>query len=56
MEALKKCTSTNTRITNDSGSVVFKCPKCGHEIVRSKKARQIVARYVCPSCGFEGPN
>lgn len=56
MEAQKKCISTNARITNDSGSVIFKCPSCGYEIIRSKKARQIVSKYVCPKCGFEGPN
>lgn len=56
MEA-KKCLSMNSTITNDVGSVTFKCPKCGeYEIVRSKKARQIVAKYTCPKCGFVGPN
>lgn len=53
----KKCLSMNTRLTNDKGSVSFMCPSCGdYEIVRSKKARQIVAKYTCPKCGFTGPN
>ena len=57
METSKKCLSTNVRIANDTGSVTFKCPKCeDHEIVRSTHARQIVAKYTCPKCGFVGPN
>jgi predicted RNA-binding Zn-ribbon protein involved in translation (DUF1610 family) len=53
----KKCLSMNTRITNDKGSVSFLCPSCGdYEIVRSKKARQIVSKYTCPKCNFTGPN
>jgi len=51
------CTTTKIDIANDSGNVKFPCPKCGeYEIVRSRKAREIVARYKCPNCGFEGPN
>jgi len=57
MEVKKKCLATNTRITNDKGAVTFACPKCGDfEIVRSRHARQIVAKYTCPKCGFTGPN
>ncbi len=57
MEAKKKCISTNIRITNDQGSTTFLCPSCGkHEIVRSRHAREIVAKYTCPQCGFTGPN
>ncbi|MCF7866110.1 zinc finger domain-containing protein [Candidatus Woesearchaeota archaeon] len=57
MEEVKKCSATNARITNDKGSVTFKCPKCSdYEIVRSKHARQIVGKYTCPKCGFTGPN
>jgi len=41
----------------ETGSVTFKCPKCGKStIVRSKHDRQIAAKYVCSECGFEGPN
>jgi len=41
----------------DPGSVKFPCPKCGkYEIVRPKKERQIVIKYKCPNCEFEGPN
>jgi len=57
MVEAKKCGAMNTRITNDKGSVMFKCPKCkDYEIVRSKHARQIVAKYTCAKCGFVGPN
>ncbi len=52
-----KCGSCKKDITNDGGSVVFKCPSCGkYEIVRCKHCREIVAKYKCPGCGFEGPN
>jgi len=51
------CQATKQRITNESGSVRFKCPQCGkYEIIRSLRARQIAAKYTCPECGFEGPN
>ncbi|MBW3015110.1 DUF1610 domain-containing protein [Candidatus Woesearchaeota archaeon] len=51
------CTSCKKKITNESGSVTFKCPKCGKSnIVRCKHCRQIVAPYTCPECGFRGPN
>ncbi|MFH1592840.1 MAG: zinc finger domain-containing protein [Candidatus Woesearchaeota archaeon] len=40
-----------------AGSVVFLCPKCGEtKIVRSYHEREIATKYVCGSCGFEGPN
>lgn len=53
----KKCLATNVSITNDRGSVIFMCPKCKeYEIVRSRAARQTVAKYTCPKCGFVGPN
>jgi Zn-ribbon RNA-binding protein len=40
-----------------NGSVKFKCPNCGKsEIVRTQHDRKIAAPYVCPACGFEGPN
>jgi len=51
------CSATKQRITNETGSVRFQCPQCGKkEIIRSKKARQIAAKYTCPGCAFEGPN
>jgi len=53
----KNCSSLKTNIANIKGSVTFKCPSCLEtEIVRSTKARAIVAKYKCQSCGFEGPN
>ncbi len=49
--------STNVSVANDDGSVQFLCPACSKGmIVRSKVSRQIVVKYVCPHCGFEGPN
>lgn len=54
---MKYDSSTNKSIANDVGSVQFPCPQCGEEmIVRSKNARQIVTKYTCSKCGFEGPN
>jgi len=51
------CSSTKVKVTNLTGTVKFNCPKCGEqEIIRSKKARELVIKYTCPSCGFEGPN
>jgi predicted RNA-binding Zn-ribbon protein involved in translation (DUF1610 family) len=51
------CTSCNKRVTNDPGTVVFKCPNCGEAvIVRCSHCREVVAKYKCPKCGFEGPN
>ncbi|MEM4260680.1 MAG: zinc finger domain-containing protein [Candidatus Woesearchaeota archaeon] len=53
----KKCVTFKTSLSNERGSVTFKCPKClKFEISRSPKAREISAKYVCPNCGFEGPN
>jgi Zn-ribbon RNA-binding protein len=52
-----KCTSCNTSVVNDQGSVKFNCPGCAkYMIVRCAKCRKIVTKYVCPGCGFEGPN
>ena len=54
---MKHDPTTGRSITNDVGAVQFPCPQCLEEvIVRSRNARQIVAKYVCPKCGFEGPN
>lgn len=51
---------TNTKkqgLTNDVGGVKFKCPNCLKETIsRTGNERQIVTKYTCPSCGFEGPN
>ena len=52
-----ECTSTKVNVANNNGTVIFKCPACKEsDIVRSKNAREIVVKYKCPSCGFEGPN
>ena len=51
------CSSCKKDITNDVGSVKFKCPSCGKtEIVRCQKCRKIAANYKCAECGFIGPN
>ncbi|MFT4313284.1 MAG: zinc finger domain-containing protein [Candidatus Woesearchaeota archaeon] len=51
------CLSSGKEITNDAGAVTFKCPNCSKGvIVRSRNAREIVAPYTCPVCGFTGPN
>ena len=53
----KICISCKKDITNDIGATIFMCPSCGkYEIVRCSSCRQIVAKYSCPECGFEGPN
>jgi|FLOH01.1.fsa_nt_gi predicted RNA-binding Zn-ribbon protein involved in translation (DUF1610 family) len=40
-----------------TGTITFTCPNCGqHEITRTKNERQIVKKFACPGCGFEGPN
>ncbi|MBT4540911.1 RNA-binding protein [Candidatus Woesearchaeota archaeon] len=52
-----KCNSCNKSITNDGGSVRFKCPSCSkYELVRCKACRVNIVRYKCAECGFEGPN
>lgn len=59
METKRKpvCNGTGKRISNDKGSVSFKCPQCGEEIIyRSAQARRAVIKYKCPNCGFTGPN
>ena len=49
--------SSGTNITNDKGSVIFDCPKCGKQkIIRSFNDRQISSKYTCAECGFMGPN
>ncbi len=54
---MAQCLASNREITNDTGAVTFKCPNClKGVIVRSKNAREIVAPYTCPACGFRGPN
>lgn len=51
------CSSCKKRVVNLVGSVKFSCPNCGKaDIVRCKHCRQIVAKFKCPECGFEGPN
>ena len=51
------CISCKKDVTNQAGSVKFKCPNCGKtEIIRCKHCREIVSKYKCPECGFTGPN
>lgn len=57
MEDKKKCISCKKDVTNDAGTAVFACPKCGKtEVVRCKHCRNIAAKYTCPECEFSGPN
>ena len=58
METVKLlCSSCKKSITNTKGTTKFSCPKCGeYEIIRCAHCRAIAAKYVCPSCQFEGPN
>ena len=51
----KTCISCKKSLTNDEGSITFKCPKCGYEINRCAHCRQTSAKYKCPSCEFQGP-
>lgn len=54
---MTECSSTKVKTTNLTGTTSFLCPNCGKAtIVRSKKARELVIKYTCPECGFEGPN
>ncbi len=52
----KSCISCKKRVANDNGSVEFVCPQCKkYPIIRCSKCREIVAKFKCPECGFEGP-
>lgn len=51
------CLSCKKQIANTRGLAKFNCPNCSkYDIVRCKKCREIVAKYKCPECNFEGPN
>ena len=53
----KHCISCNIKIGASDAAVTFDCPNCGKaEIVRCKACRTKVIKYICPKCGFEGPN
>jgi len=53
----KKCISCKKDLSNEKESILFKCPECKkYEIRRCGECRKKGAIYVCPSCGFEGPN
>lgn len=57
MEDKPVCSSCKRRLTNLKNSTRFLCPKCGkYEIVRCGHCREIVSKYRCPGCNFEGPN
>lgn len=54
---MTKCLTCKVSLINNKGAVKFLCPNCGkYEITRCGKCREIVAKYKCPECGFEGPN
>lgn len=57
MEKQMICTSCKKNVANDSGTVVFKCPKCGKtDVIRCKHCRVTAVKYRCKDCDFEGPN
>ncbi len=57
MEKTLHCSASKEELSNNKGSVVFKCPKCVQaDITRSFHSRELGTRYTCPQCGFEGPN
>ncbi|RJQ15492.1 RNA-binding protein [Candidatus Woesearchaeota archaeon] len=57
MELVRTCISCKKDVANDTGNVHFLCPNCNkYEIIRCKHCREIVAKFVCPECNFEGPN
>lgn len=52
-----KCSSCKKNVANVVGTVKFMCPNCNkEEIIRCIECRKNAVKYVCPSCGFEGPN
>ncbi|MEK6963559.1 MAG: zinc finger domain-containing protein [Nanoarchaeota archaeon] len=54
---IQECLSCKINIANDRGTTRFACPKCSkYEIIRCFKCREIVSKYKCPECKFEGPN
>ncbi|TAL57410.1 MAG: RNA-binding protein [Nanoarchaeota archaeon] len=51
------CNSCKEKISNNKGTAKFKCPGCMDvEIIRCAHCRETATRYVCPGCGFSGPN
>lgn len=53
----KNCISCKKKVANDTGDAGFNCPNCGEfEIVRCSTCRSNATKYICPNCGFEGPN
>ena len=51
------CTSCKKNVANSSGTARLKCTNCSKtEIIRCLHCREIVAKYVCHECNFEGPN
>jgi hypothetical protein len=52
------CISCKKRVTNEQGGVAeFLCPKClQFKIVRCRHCREKASKYICPNCGFTGPN
>lgn len=57
MATEKKCSSCNKQVTNLSGTIEFKCPKClDANIIRCKDCRKLASKYACKKCGFVGPN
>lgn len=49
----KNCLSCGKQV--GEGSIIFKCPACGKEIIRCGHCRKLTISYKCLYCGFEGP-
>ena len=50
-------TGTGKSLANDVGSTSFPCPNCSKVTIhRTRKERELGVKYICPKCGFEGPN
>jgi hypothetical protein len=51
---IHKCISCGENLIG-SNYVKFPCPDCDEIIYRCKRCRKLANKYVCPTCGFEGP-
>jgi Zn-ribbon RNA-binding protein len=49
---MEDCTGCGKKVTD---GVKFPCPKCGVDIRRCERCRNLSVEYVCPKCGYIGP-
>lgn len=53
----RNCISCHKLVTNTKATTSFKCPQCQkYDILRCGDCRKNAVQYVCPGCGFAGPN